>query len=159
MKSIKLYNIILPIWLLWIFPPFIIVAIIMNTIIDFVVALLSMKSLKITDAFEKAKKSLLKIVTIGFFSDFIGALVLFLTISLSNSPFVESAAWNPFANLPSILVTLVAIVIAAILIYFLNYYFSFNKVDIADKDKKKIALYLAIFTAPYTFLIPTMWFY
>ncbi len=159
MKSTKLYNVILPIWLLWIFPPIIFVVIIANTIIDLAVAFLSMKSLKITEAFKKAKKCLLKIVLIGFFSDFIGALFLFLTISLSNSPFVESAAWNPFANITSILVTLVAIVIAAILIYFLNYILSFNKVDIADKDKKKIALYLAIFTAPYTFLIPTMWFY
>ncbi len=157
MKNIKLYNVILPIWLIWIFPPIIFIFIVLNTIIDFLVTFISMKKLGIKDAKKKTMKLLLRVVTFGFLADFVGAALLTVVGAIFTDTSIDNIFMNPFNSVASFLIVALAIIVAAFLIYILNYTFSFNKVDMNDKHKKKLALYLAIFTAPYTFLIPTLW--
>ncbi len=157
-KNDKLYNIILPVWLIWMFPPLLFACLILNTIIDYVVVFFSMKKLGIEDAKKKTMKALFKVVVFGFLADFVGAgLLAAASYIFAETNTIEHIFMNPFNSVASFLTVAIAIVVAALLIYILNYKLSFTKIEINDKQKKKIALYLAIFTAPYTFLIPTVW--
>jgi len=48
-----------------------------------------------------------------------------------------------------------AFLLSAVVIYFLNLKYTFKKVDVDNKIKVKIAVILAVFTAPYFFFYPT----
>ena len=50
------------------------------------------------------------------------------------------------------------VLLTAFLIYRLNLGWCLKKADLDDGQKKKIALSLAVFTAPYLFYLPTVWF-
>ena len=57
------------------------------------------------------------------------------------------------------LCALPGLVLAGVLIYFLNRRFSFRKTGLDEGQVKKLSLALAIATAPYTLLIPIEWLY
>ncbi len=157
-KSIRLYNMILPIWLLWVFPPFIFICIILNTLIDFLVTFIAMKKLKIEDRKNKIKKSIVKIVFFGFLADFIGVIILLILTYFIDHNSIEFMVMNPFKDILSLILFVLVIAIVGFFIYLFNYKINFKKIDISDYEKKIISISLAIFTAPYTFLIPTEWF-
>ncbi|WP_036729423.1 hypothetical protein [Peptoniphilus mikwangii] len=170
-KEIKLYNLILPIWILIAFPVVWIYTIPANFIVDSIVFLFTLKFLNIENKKEIYKKSIMKIVIFGFLSDIIAGIALLFSLMgltaisrnskilqglFKNKPFIdyfEFAFYNPTKNLPSFLLVFAAIVIAGILIYIFNSKYSFTKTDLTKILKKKIALSLAIFTAPYFFLL------
>ena len=58
MKNKKIYNVFFPIWFLLLFPITWIIAIPLNLVIDSIVILLSLKFLKIEEAFQKYKKGI-----------------------------------------------------------------------------------------------------
>ena len=62
---------------------------------------------------------------------------------------------SPFENIYAFLLVAIAVIIAGLCIYSLNLKNSFSKIDIEAKDKKKLAFYMAIFTAPYLFFVPS----
>lgn len=160
----KLYNVIFPIWLILILPPIVLLVIPSNFVIDSVVLLASLKLLKMTNIFEKYKSSILKIWLIGFAVDIFGSLLLLLTQFIPTNDYlyqnlVYPLAWNPFNSILAFIYALLVVIICAFLIYIINYKFSLKKVDIEVKTKKKVALFLALFTAPYLFLLPTSYFY
>ena len=62
---------------------------------------------------------------------------------------------SPFENIYAFLLVAIAVIIARLCIYYLNLKNSFSKIDLEAKDKKKLAFYMAIFTAPYFFFVPT----
>ena len=167
MKNKKIYNVFFPIWFLLLFPITWIIAIPLNFVIDSIVILLSLKFLRIEETFQKYKKVILKVFLCGFFSDFIGAIFLFLMSTLVvmgeeqsaffkwvNDNIINSIMENPFNNLYAFILMTIAILISGLCIYYLNLKLSFKNVDLEEKDKKKLALYMAIFTAPYLFYIP-----
>lgn len=168
MKNIKLYNVFFPIWFLLLFPVTWIIAMPVNFVIDSIVILLSLKFLKIDDIFKKYKKVILKVFLFGFFSDFVGAIFLFLMATLVgmgyeapgffqwiNNNVIDTMMSNPFGNIYAFILMTIAIALAGLCIYYLNLKNSFAKLDMEEKDKKKLALYMAIFTAPYLFYTPT----
>lgn len=167
MKNKKIYNVFFPIWFLLLFPITWIIAIPLNFVIDSIVILLSLKFLRIEETFQKYKKVILKVFLCGFFSDFIGAIFLFLMSTLVvmgeeqsaffkwiNDNIINSIMENPFNNLYAFILMTIAILISGLCIYYLNLKLSFKNADLEEKDKKKLALYMAIFTAPYLFYIP-----
>ncbi len=169
-KEYRLYNMILPIWLLWLFPPILLICIILNTIIDFLVVFFTMKKIKRENPFKEAKSVLLRVVSIGFLSDFIGVAFLvgfiYLDMMLRSkfNIFILERAMEGLMNdistsILSIFIMLVAILIAGIFIYQLNMKYGLEKSEIPLEEKKIMAKYLAIITAPYTFLIPTHWWW
>ncbi len=157
-KSVQLYNMILPLWLLWFFPPFIIPCILLNTLIDFLVVFISMKKIHIEGRMKKIKKTIVKIVFFGFLADFIGAFILVAFAYFLDNDITEFMMMNPLQNKLSLLLFFTVIILVGFFIYLFNYKISFKKLDMSNLEKKKISLSLAIFTAPYTFLIPTEWF-
>lgn len=168
MKNIKLYNVFFPIWFLLLFPITWLIAMPINFVIDSIVILLSLKFLKIDDIFQKYKKVILKVFLFGFFADFVGAVFLFVFTSLVgrleeqsglfkwiNKKIIESMMRSPFENIYAFLLVAIAVIIAGLCIYYLNLKNSFSKIDLEAKDRKKLAFYMAIFTAPYFFFVPT----
>ena len=67
--------------------------------------------------------------------------------------------FNPFSSVFGLIYTILAMIISSILIYIFNYKYTFNKIELDDKIKKRISLVLAIVTTPILFLLPTEWFY
>lgn len=164
MKNVKLYNIIFPIWFFYLIPYAWILIIPMNFLIDSLVTICSCKYLKIANYFEIWKKTIFKTVVFGFLSDLIGVLFLFLIcvtdiFKIFSGEIISALNFNPFRSLIAFLIIFVAIFISGFFIYFLNKNYNFSKLDIEERQKKKMALYMAIFTAPYTFLIPIELFY
>jgi len=72
---------------------------------------------------------------------------------------INGINWNPFVNIYSFLLIIAGIVIAGICIYFLNRWMLGKDKELTKQQVNKIALYLAVITAPYLFLIPSMWIY
>lgn len=169
----KLYNVILPIWLLVIFPFTWIIILPLNFLIDTLVLKLTMKYLKIEKRKEIYKMTIFKTWIFGFLADFIGAaLLLIAPFCLSecvndNSTFgiivdkLSQIMINPFDNIYSIVITIIAVIITAYFIYLFNYKFALKKVFtegyLEDKEMRKIALSMAVFTAPYVFFLPAIY--
>ena len=157
MKKEKLYNIIFPVYMLWLMPPAFIVFAILNFIIDSAVILITKKVLKINDIFKKYKKTILKVWGYGFLADCIGAFFLFCTSEFAGHldiPIRYNIDYNPFGNIYALLITIIGIVISGVCIYIFNKKYSFKKIDITKREKKILAITMAIVTAPYLFLLP-----
>ena len=51
-------------------------------------------------------------------------------------------------------ITIPGVILAGVLIYFLNLKFSFKKTDLEPAQIRFLSLMLALFTAPYTMMLP-----
>jgi len=159
-KGIKLYNLIFPMYMLWVMPPIIFISAILNFIIDSAVVLVTEKILKIENIFLKYKKVILKVWGFGFLADFIGALFLFTISGLCEGldiPIKYNIDYNPFGNIYALIITILGILIAGVLIFIFNKKISFKNIDITEKQKFILSLVMAIVTAPYLFLLPVTW--
>lgn len=150
-KDTKLYNVLFPIWFFLLFPQTWLLILPVNFIVDSLVLILSFKYLKLGDIKCLWKKSILKVFAIGFISDILGALLTLGVMLLTDwlLPAVNTALFPG-----TTLIALPGVILAGFLIYILNKRFSFKKTEIELNYVKKICLYLAVFTAPYTMLIP-----
>lgn len=161
-NGVVLYNIFLPIWLLPIWPPIIFITLPINYIIDYVVCRLSLRRQKVQNYKMITNKLAWKIWIVGFMSDFVGIAMMIMSefmfnnVSDSLGKVIYSIEYNCFSNPFGFLYVVICLVVSAILIYFLNLKVVLKKVDTLNlQEKKKLCLHLAIFTAPYLFLIPT----
>ena len=164
-KTVKLYNVLLPIWLLIFVPSFLwLVLIPLNYLIDRIVLKWSLKDMDEKGAF--CRKHNWKICIAGFVNDFIGVLFLFGTyIALSDidqgSPVrkaignvVYGLGFDPFSNVLALVIIVLAIAIAGACIYFVDKRI-LAKAGLDTAQAKNSALKLALITAPYLFLIPS----
>ena len=168
-NEIKLYNMMLPIWLLWISPVTWLFIIPLTLITDSAVILIALKFLKQNEIKQKYKEIILKVWLFGFVADIPG---LFLMIASQFFPYSQegflhwwhmnmtnAVAFNPYENILSFLYVIIATFITFVLIYFLNLKLSLKGMDMDDKTKKRLALILAIFTTPWLFLFPSIILY
>lgn len=77
-KGVKLYNIIFPIWLLWILPVTWVVVLPANFLIDLLVVVITMKFLDVSEIKTKIRGTIWKVWIMGFVADFIGTFAVFL---------------------------------------------------------------------------------
>ena len=162
----KYYNIIFPIWLLILLPLTWIVVLPANFLIDSLVLIITMKYLKVEKIKTHWKSCVLKVWGFGFLSDILASLMLmflpdfFLSVLPDNIHYqlLSSVQYNPLESIWAFLIVTVFVIIAGIMIYFFNMKYSFKKLKLNSGIKRKLALSLAIFTAPYLFYLPTMWF-
>lgn len=163
MREVKLRNVFFPIWLFFAFPPIILISLPINFIIDSIVLLLGGKALKLKNLKTIYKKSIFKIFLFGFLSDIIGALVLLVTQFIPGEFWYQNILaplmFNPFHTVLSFIYCLITIVISGILIYLFNKKITFKNIDIDEKKKNKLCIIIAVFTAPFFFLIPSTIFY
>lgn len=169
-NEVRLYNVIFPIWMLWLIPVSWLVILPANLLIDFLVLLLTMKHLRITNPMRNTKAVLLKSWICGFAADMIGTIGMFMAIFIEFDDQSPMGYWwsenitrpigsNPFDSIFCILWISVCVFIACLFIYLFNYKWCLKKLEITDNLKKKIALSMAVFTAPVLFYLPTEWLY
>ena len=148
-KTIRLYNVIMPIWLIFLYPTLLWLLILpLNFLIDSLVVLVVKRVRKIEPTRRVWQASILKVWIFGFLSDFLGAGVVLLMELLF------SGMINTYRFPGLTLISLPGVLIAGVLIYVFNRYVSFRRCELDIKDVKALALSLAIATAPYTMLIP-----
>ena len=167
-KGTTLYNIMIPIWLLVFWPSYLWLLLIpANYIIDRLVLAWSLKGQPDVGAF--CRKHTWKICLVGFFCDFVGCLLLLVTAlgadgsgSGGVKDFLENTVgnvmYNPYEHPLAILMILVSIALAGLLIYLIDRPI-LVKAGLTAEAAKKSARMLAVFTAPYLFLIPSSLIY
>ena len=138
-KEERLYNVILPVWLLWIFPsiwPFILGG---NLLIDGLVLFGILTALKLAD-----RGCLMK-------TDAVGAVFLLYVVS----QFPE--AMYPYTtrgiNPSGFFITLFAVVLSGVCIYFFDHAALKKAEALTAVQRRKTALAMAIITAPWTYFI------
>ena len=149
-RSVRLYNVMFPIWFFFFFPIVWLLILPVNFLVDSLVVLLSAKRQKLETPKSLWKKHILPVWGIGFLSDLIGAGLTFGLYLLFAEIFNLNVHLFPGATLISIPGT----ILAGVLIYFLNRKLTFRKSQLDPVAIHKLCLHLAIFTAPYTMLIP-----
>ena len=156
----KLLGDIISIWFFWIIPLCWPIIILVNTAFYSIVMYIFMLCLKIDNPLKKLRKIIIRVTFFGFLCDLIVAGFLILIIlQVDNIINYKSvfyhwlkALWeNPFNNVYALLTILVTILLSRVLNYKLNKRYTFSKFDIDEENKKKLALAIAIFTAPYMF--------
>lgn len=174
MKEIKLYNMILPPYMLFLFLPWWwIGSIFGNFIIDSVVLLILTFVIFRRFRFDIYKKSIIKVWIFGFASDLLGVLYLTAVSFFSNAEYYEgNNVWKQilsgiylatnhshFDSIFGVLFIVSGIFLSAVSIFLFNYYISFRNCELSGKQKLIISLSIAVLTAPYTFLLPKELFY
>lgn len=167
--EIKLYNILFPLWIIIFLPSLLWLLLIpANYFFDRIVLWYSLGKKK--DKGNFCKKHTWKICLAGFLSDFIGALFLFIMLlgtsmigaKLSGENFFDNVSngigFNPFSNVVALLIVLLSIFVAGLLIYFIDKKILSNG-GLKGKQLKKSALMLALITAPYLYLFPSILLY
>ena len=161
MNKKKLYNVIFPIWFLLFIPPVIILTLIGNLFIDSLVIIICVRAFKREEDLHNKEfyfESIVKVWLFGFLADFIGALLLFILVFLTDNllpnDIYYGVGFNPLSNIFSFFIVFSAIVISGFLIYFINYKITFKYIIEKNKIRVKMSLILALVTAPWTFLIP-----
>ena len=163
----KVYNILLPIWLIIFFPSWLwLILIPANYLIDRIVLKWSLGELPDKGLF--CRKNTWKVCLAGFLGDFAGAIVLFFVSQLLSGlggkrfSFLQMAGegimFDPFTNVLAVLIIIAAIALSAACIYNLDKRI-LGKTELDHEQVKQAAFRLALFTAPYLYLIPSRWFY
>ena len=154
-KPIRLYNILLPLWMLVWWPSWLWLLLIPgNYLIDRLVLRWSLKGREDRDAF--CRRHTWKICLAGFVSDFIGASLMLAAVYATESSreFNYALAYAPFSHPGAFAVTALAVALAGVLIYLIDR-FILKKSGLDGAQTKRSALMLALITAPYLFLFPS----
>lgn len=147
----RLYNVIFPVWALVLVSPLIWTIILpANFLIETIVLLVACVIFKLSNVKEVYKKSILKMFFCGLLSDLIGAVILIV----GSKCWYSNILYSPFASVSNIVYISICVIISSIFIYVFNYNFIFKNVDIKNKKRRQIALFVTIFTAPYLFFYP-----
>lgn len=161
-KQTRLYNVILPIWILLLFPQLLVFVIPGNLAVDCAVLFACLLAFKHTQKGAVMKKLWWKFWLLGFAADAIGIVWLFL--GAFGSPYVLGDAFtdtmrylyhNPFGHPSAFLWTLAGVAISGVCIYFFDRRAMRSCELLTGKERHVIALAMAIITAPWLFFIPT----
>lgn len=152
LKKNRLYNIAMPFWILWLIPQAFLITIPINLIVDSIVLYATLKFLNIEEPFKIYRSRILSVFSIGYLSDIVGSIYMIAWMLLLKKTDINFYI-SPFKSPLSFLIVLSAIAISGILIYMLNYKILKKTIK---KDARTIAIIIAIFTAPYFFLLPPL---
>lgn len=138
------------------YPSLLGIALALNLIIDALVQYLAFQIIHLKFKWSVWIRLLWQIWFYGLIADFIGSL--FLTLLMTEGNALPSHLFDPYViytSPSSVALFALAIVLSAVFIYFLD--LRLFKRSLPLRQARRIALSFAIFTAPYTFLIPTTW--
>ena len=153
-NNIRLYNVLFPIWFYLLFPQVWLLILSVNFLIDSLVVYFSAKHQRLENPKALWKDHILPVWGIGFLSDLSGAgLVVGIYFMVAEIPwFVEHL--NPIRFPGTTLISLPGVILAGVMIYFLNKKWTFHESDLTPDQIHKLCLHPALWTAPYTMLIP-----
>lgn len=166
----KLYNVLFPLWFLLLVPISWLIVIPANFVIDLLALLLAMKLLRMPDIGKNLKSAVLKSWIAGFAADLVGGGAMFLSVlageflpdpvrSWVYHNITEAVMVNPFSSVGGFLWTAGCVALAGGIIYLLNLKFCLKKTTLSLAQKRKLALAMALVTAPYLFFVPTVLLY
>ena len=157
---VRFYNVLFPLWFFFFYPtPVWLLVLAGNFLVDLGVVYFGSRKLKAEEPKEICRKSILKVCLIGFFSDFLGAALLFLMflgVSLIDQ-YVVSVPFDIARGLNCVLFSIPGLIVSGLLIYHLNKRFSFNDTELKRAQIRRLCFWLAVITAPYLMLLPTYW--
>ena len=161
--EIRLYNVIFPIWLIWLAPQVLCVVLPVNFLIDLAAVAIALAALGLRPVWKQAVGVIWRVWFFGFLADIAGAALLLGVLCLPGNGWlndaVQAMASNPFQNPAALCFVCGAILVSAALIYVYNRFICLKNLRASLRQKRCIALTLAIATAPYAFLLPTRWFF
>jgi hypothetical protein len=159
----RLYNLIFPIWLLWLVPPVWLIALAGNFFLDLLVLSLTLKYLRAEDWGRQAKRLVWRSWIFGFLADLAGTAVLLPSQLLDGGEWYQNVqyavAYDPFDGVWSFLWVTAGVLAAAVCIYFFNRKLVVKEAVLTESGKHMLALSMAVFTAPYLFYLPLKWFW
>lgn len=155
---------LLPIWMLWLFPQGWAIIIPGNLAIDCLVLFLTLCALKHTAKRAVLKELWWKFWALGFLADFVGVAWMFLgylPVLFSNWNRVGEwwdhtlgyIMYDPFGHPVAFAWTLIAVALAGVCIYFFDKRAMKKCALLTDREKHIIALAMAVITAPWLFFI------
>lgn len=165
-REVRLYNMIIPVWLLWMFLPLfpwvLPVTLLGNLLIDTAVLFCALLFLKCKDKGRLLKRLWWRVWLRGFAADAIGVAWLLLALILYEAggrdafwiPWLVPVMYNPFAHPAAFLWTLAAVVLSGVCIYRFDRKAFQETPGLTPREAHIVALSLAIVTAPWTFFIP-----
>ena len=164
-NRITLYNILLPVWLLFFWPSLLWLFLIpANYLIDRIILKWSLGDLPEKGLF--CRKNTWKICLAGFLGDFFGFLLLFAVFMLSGTANDDSSlgsflgelgygiGFNPFSHIVSFALVLLSVIIASAAIFLLDGRI-LRKAGLSADLSRKCALRLSLLTAPYLYFFPS----
>lgn len=164
MKQTRLYNMILPIWLLFVFPQVWLIALPGNLIIDCAVVLLTLFALRHTQKRAVLKQIWWKVYLLGFAADFVGIAFLMPALLIDEaltgtwfewwSIYIGPVLYNCWKSPLAFLWTAAAVALSGVCIYFFDKWALRSCQQLSPRERHIVALTLAIVTAPWTFFIP-----
>lgn len=153
-KDIKLYNVLFPIWFFFLFPQIWLIILAVNFVVDSLVVYFSAQRQQLPDPKAIWKKHILPVWGIGFLSDLIGAVLVFVVfLAVECIPGIYDVM-NPILFPGTCIISLPGVILAGVVIYWMNRKLVFKDSDLTPEQLHKICLHLALWTAPYTMLIP-----
>lgn len=159
-KQTRVYNLLFPIWLIWLFPQVLVFVIPGNLLIDCAVLFLALLALKHPQKGAVIKKLWWKFWLLGFAADGVGVAWMFLGWLLA-IPFedfwddtLRYIMHNPFGHPLAFLWTLAGVALAGVCIYFFDRRAMRSCGLLSEREKRVTALALAIVTAPWLFFVP-----
>lgn len=168
-KSVKLYNVIFPIWVLmfWPSPPVVLITFFGNLVIDCLVVFLALLALRHPAKGAVLRQCWWKAWLLGFLSDVIGALWLALGMLGAWALEADGVAWvsgfamamtlNPFRHPLALVWTAMGAAIAGVCIYFFDRRVFRRVPELDGRQAHILALTMAVTTAPWLFFLPVYW--
>lgn len=159
-KQTRLYNVIFPIWMLFLFPQVWLVALPGNLLIDCAVVLGALFLLKHEHKWKVLRQIWWKVWLLGFAADFMGITALLPSLILQDllpdhlNDFIEPVLYNCFLSPVAFLWTAAAVALSGVCIYLFDREALRSCPLLTDRQRHLICLALAIITAPWTFFIP-----
>lgn len=157
-KDVFAYNIIFPASMLYfgslLFPAFLLFLLPANFLADTLALFLLFFLLKLQKKGKIYKKIILRTWGFGFLADFIASTTLFIISCGISLPFSVYGSIAPWRNPGGFLFITAGVALAGVLIYFFQRKIILEEIRLAEAQKHKLALGIAILTAPYTMYLP-----
>lgn len=151
----KMYSLVLPIWLMLVAGPALWILILTsNFFVATIVLIIACHIFNLKNVLKIYKRSIIKMVLYGFLADAIGASLLLLVSKINPDGLFTNVANNPCGSWITTVYISICILFSAWIAYFFHHRLTFRDLKVSEKKKKQIAVFVAIFTAPYLFFYP-----
>lgn len=151
-SSVRLYNVLFPIWGFWLWPsPLWLILLAGNFAIDSLVVCLAAGGGQRARVW---KGSILRVWLLGYACDLIGAVVCLAVMAAASALAPPEAMYHLVLFPGNVAVALPGVLVAGALLYFCNRWWSFRRCGLDAARVHRLSLALAVFTAPWTMLIP-----
>ena len=157
--SVKLCNVLFPLWILIFFPQVLAIVIPGNLIVDAAVLLIALAVLGCREKGAVIRKCWWKVWLLGFAADLIGAAWMVLGWLLATwlpggAETLGKIMYNPFGHPAAFLWTAAGVAIAGWFIFLLDRRVFRSVPELTSRQSTRLALTFAIVTAPWLFFLP-----